>query len=57
MWQVDVVCSDADCGEELELLVEDLDEVDRAVCLCECAVVTLGIAAFEPILLADLLPA
>jgi hypothetical protein len=58
MWLVDAVCSDPECGEELELLVEELDEVDRAVCLCEFAVVTLRIAAFEPILLpADPLPA
>ena len=49
MWHVEVVCSDPRCGEELELWVEDLEEVDRAVCACECNVVALSIASFEPV--------
>jgi hypothetical protein len=57
MWIVEVVCSDSDCDEVIELLVEDLDEVDRAVCACECSVVTLRVTSFEPLELRDLIPA
>jgi hypothetical protein len=32
MWQVTVVCSD--CAEEIDLVVEDLDDVEREVCPC-----------------------
>jgi hypothetical protein len=57
MWQVDVACSDPRCGEEFELWVEELDEIDGAVCVCECGVVTLRVAAFEPLALPRLIPA
>jgi hypothetical protein len=57
MWQVDVVCSDPDCGEEFELRVKELDEVDRAICVCECSVVTLSVATFEPIFILSPIPA
>lgn len=57
MWQVEVVCPDPDCGEEFELWVEELDEVDRAVCICECGVVALSVATFEPVSLPSLVPA
>jgi len=50
MWQVEVVCSDPGCGEVLQLWVEDLDEVERAVCACECSVVVLSVATFTPVL-------
>jgi hypothetical protein len=49
MWEIDVICSDAACSHEFELWVEDLEEVDRAVCPCGCCVVTLTIAVHEPI--------
>jgi hypothetical protein len=49
MWIVEVVCSDPDCAETRELLVADLDELERAVCDCECSVVTLTVAGFEPV--------
>ena len=52
MWHVEVVCSDPRCGEELELCVEDLEEIDQAVCACECGVVVLTIATFEPAVIA-----
>jgi len=57
MWQVKVICSDSECGEELELWVDDLEEIDRAVCACECGVVTLSIANFEAIALRVAVPA
>jgi hypothetical protein len=47
MWQVLVVCSD--CAEEVELLVEDLDDVDREACGCDHCYVVLAVAAFEPL--------
>lgn len=52
MWIVRVVCSDPDCAEEQEAIVAELDEVDSVVCECECCVVTLAVASFEPLPLA-----
>jgi hypothetical protein len=49
MWQVVVVCSD--CAEEVEVLVEDLDELEREVCACGYSAVVVSVAAFEPLLL------
>ena len=47
MWQVKVVCSS--CEEESEVLVEDLDAVDREVCPCGYSYVVLSVAEFEPV--------
>lgn len=47
MWQVLVVCSD--CGEEAEVLVEDLDYVEREACACGYSYVVLSVAGFEPL--------
>ncbi|HEU4599124.1 MAG TPA: hypothetical protein VFS26_05215 [Solirubrobacterales bacterium] len=47
MWQVLVVCSA--CAEESEVLVEDLDDVDREVCACGYGYVVLSVASFEPV--------
>jgi hypothetical protein len=47
MWQVLVACSA--CAEESEVLVEDLDDVDREVCPCGYCCVVLTVSAFEPI--------
>lgn len=49
MWQAIVVCSD--CAEEAEVLVEDLDDLEREVCGCGCGVVILSVAGFEPVVL------
>lgn len=49
MWQVVVVCSDSDCAEEVELLVEDLDDVDREACACGYCVLIVSVASFEPL--------
>jgi hypothetical protein len=47
MWQATVVCSA--CAEENEVLVDDLDDVDREVCPCGHSYVVLSVAAFEPV--------
>jgi hypothetical protein len=52
MWIVRVVCSDPECAEEQEVIVAELDEVEAVVCDCECCVVALAVASFEPLPLA-----
>jgi hypothetical protein len=47
MWQVLVVCSD--CAEEAEVLVEDLDELEREVCACGYSYVVLSVSGFDPV--------
>ena len=47
MWQVTVLCSD--CAEETEVVVEDLDHVEREVCACGYSYVVLSVASFEPV--------
>lgn len=47
MWQVRVVCSD--CAEENEVLVEDLDDVEREACPCGYSYVLLSVSSFEPV--------
>lgn len=42
-----VVCSA--CAEESEVVVEDLDDVDREVCPCGYSYVVLSVSAFEPV--------
>lgn len=46
MWQIMVACSG--CEEESEVLVEELDDVDREVCPCGYSYVVLSVGAFEP---------
>jgi hypothetical protein len=47
MWQALIVCSD--CAEEVEVVVEDLDELEREVCACGYSFVILSVAEFEPV--------
>ena len=47
MWQVLVVCSD--CAEESEVLVEELDDLEREVCACGYSYVVLSVSGFEPV--------
>ncbi|MFL5898147.1 MAG: hypothetical protein ACJ76D_06735 [Solirubrobacterales bacterium] len=47
MFQVLVACSS--CAEESEVLVEELDDVDREVCPCGYGYVVLTVSAFEPV--------
>jgi len=47
MWQVTVVCSS--CAEESDVVVENLDDVERDVCECGYSFVVLSVAEFEPV--------
>ncbi|HEU5062337.1 MAG TPA: hypothetical protein VFT79_04170 [Solirubrobacterales bacterium] len=47
MFQVLVACSG--CDEESELLVDDLDAVDREACPCGYGYVVLTVSTFEPV--------
>jgi len=47
MFQVLVACSS--CEEETEVLVEDLEAVDREVCPCGYSYVVLAVSEFEPV--------
>ena len=47
MFQVTVVCSS--CAEESEVVVENLDDVEREVCECGYSYVVLSVATFEPL--------
>jgi hypothetical protein len=47
MWQVAVFCSG--CAEESEVVVADLDDVERAACPCGYSFVILSVASFEPV--------
>lgn len=42
-----IVCSS--CAEESEVVVENLEDVEREVCECGYSFVVLGIAEFEPV--------
>jgi hypothetical protein len=47
MWQVTVLCTD--CAEEMEVVVGDLDDVEREACVCGYSFVVLSVASFEPV--------
>jgi hypothetical protein len=47
MWQVAVYCSG--CAEESEVVVNDLDDVEREACACGYSFVVLSVASFEPV--------
>ena len=47
MWQVAVFCSG--CAEDSEVVVEDLDDVEREACPCGYSFVVLSVASFEPV--------
>jgi len=47
MWQVTVHCTD--CAEEVEVVVPDLDDVEREACPCGYSFVVLSVASFEPV--------
>ena len=47
MFQVLVACSS--CPEETEVVVEELDDVDREVCPCGYNYVVLAVSEFEPV--------
>jgi hypothetical protein len=47
MWQIRVACSS--CAEETEVLVEELDDVDREACSCGYSYVVLTVSGFEAV--------
>ncbi|HWA52877.1 MAG TPA: hypothetical protein VG816_01755 [Solirubrobacterales bacterium] len=47
MWQVTVFCSG--CAEESELVLENLDDLEREACECGYSFVLLSVANFEPV--------
>jgi hypothetical protein len=51
MWQVTVLCSG--CAGETEVVVEDLDDVEREACSCGYSYVVLSVASFEPVYAED----
>ena len=51
MWHVTIVCSD--CAEESEVVVENLDDVEREACECGYSYVVLSVAAFEAVQVAS----
>jgi len=44
MFIVNVICSDPDCAEEIEAVVETVEEIDDVVCECHCGTVLLSVA-------------
>jgi hypothetical protein len=49
MFVINVVCSDPDCSEELDVFVAELEEADSVACECGHCVATLSVASFEPV--------
>ena len=47
MLQVTIVCSS--CAEESEVVVENLEDVEREACECGYSFVVLSVAEFEPV--------
>lgn len=47
MWQVMVACSG--CKEDSEVVVEELDDVEREVCPCGYSYVILSVSDYEPV--------
>ena len=47
MFIVNVICSDENCAEEIEAVVETMEEVDDVVCECECGTVLLSVADLD----------
>jgi hypothetical protein len=44
MFVVHVTCSDQDCAEEIEAVVDSLEEIDDVVCECGCGTVLVSVA-------------
>ena len=46
MWLVKVFCSD--CAEEADVVVEEIDDVEREACPCGYGFVVLAVASWDP---------
>jgi hypothetical protein len=42
-----LICSDEACAEEVELVVRELDDTERAACDCGCTRVLVGVAEWS----------
>ena len=47
MWMAHLLCSGRECTEEIEVVVDDLDELDRIGCTCGHGFVVLSISEVE----------
>jgi hypothetical protein len=47
MWVVELICSDNECTEELELVVADLNEAERVGCTCGHAFILVSVSEAE----------
>jgi hypothetical protein len=47
MWLAHLVCSAGDCYEELELVADELEEIERVGCDCGHAFLLLSISELE----------
>jgi hypothetical protein len=52
MWLVHVICSGPECDEELEVVAETIDELDRLNCDCGYGFAVLSVAEASPVELA-----
>jgi hypothetical protein len=51
MWSVDIVCSDPECEWQAEILLDELEEVEMAVCECGHCAVVRAVASFDAVYL------
>ena len=49
MFQVEVICSDPRCEEELTLWVDSLEEVELVACECGHGLITVRIEGHAPV--------
>jgi hypothetical protein len=49
VWLVHVICSGPECTEELELVAESIDELDRLNCDCGYGFAVLSVAEASPV--------
>jgi hypothetical protein len=47
MWVAHLICSDGQCTDELELVVADLDEIERVGCVCGHSYVLVSVSDVE----------
>ena len=47
MWVVHLICSDDDCTDELELVLEHVDDVERVGCTCGHAFILASVSEVE----------
>jgi hypothetical protein len=47
MWLARIACTGAECDEELEVVVEELDDLDRLACRCGYGFVLISLGEAE----------